>query len=281
MVRGRRKFLIINLFVTLLYVLYIFNAMPYIVGKLHGPYGFNSKLFLERTTDTVIYEPIEMKIRDDRSIRMFADYTNSYFDGDKYRFSVKFDSIEETGIKYTTPMENPETHVVEDLVLYTVYMGKMGDRNIPIMYIGEQVPDVNVPLVGVFTEPADVVVSDLSKTSSQESPLVINQYIFDARGIEMGIENTDVWVLFIGFVLLLFLYVRLIRYYINPYKQPTYKQLNKYGELEDVINDIEDQFESDNVYTEGNELICTDWIMIKSTFKNKILKNHRTSGRYS
>lgn len=281
MARGRRKFLIINIFVTLLYVLYISNSMTYIVGKLHGPYDFDSKRFLEKTADTVIYEPIEMKIREDRSIRMYADFSNSYFDGDKYRFSVKFDSFEETGVKYTTQIENPETRVMEDVVLYTVYMGKIGNRNIPVMCIGDRVPDVNVPLDGIFTEPAKVIVSDLSKDASDQSPLVINQYIFDSRNIEMGIENTDVWIMFIGFALLLFLYIRVIRYYIDPYKHPTYKQLAKYGDLEEVINDIEDQFESPDVYVDGDELICTDWIMVKSTFKNKILKNHRTSGRYS
>lgn len=281
MVRGRRKFLIINLIITVLYLIYIIQAMPYIVGKLHGPYEFDAHKFMTSTEDVIIEEAIEMKAREDKSIPSYADSTTSYMDGDKYRFNVKFDSFEPIGIEYTTEIEDPATNEILEFVMYSVYMGRIGDRVVPVMCNTDMIPDSNIPLTGIFREPAKVIVSDISKLTADGTEIVMNEYLFDARGIEMGVEDMDVGIMIIGFILLAFLYIRLIRYYINPYKHPTYKQLYKYGELEEVINDIEDQFESEDVFSEGKELICTDWIMTKDTFKNKVVRNHRTRGRYS
>lgn len=279
MVRGRRKFLIINLIVTAIYILYLIRSAPFIAGKFHGPHELDVQNFLASTEDITISEVIEMKKRADKSIPTYAFFSTSYSDGDKYRFNVSFDSVEETGIEYTTEFENPETGEMETFVMYSVFMGRIGERVIPILSYGNVASDT--ALTGIFVEPAPVITADISKLTADGNALTINKYIFDARNLEMETENSDVVVMFAGIALLAFLYIRLLRYYINPYKHPTYKQLAKYGNLEDVINDIENQFEEENVYKEGKELISTDWIMTKDTFKNKILKNHRTRGRYS
>ena len=79
---------------------------------------------------------------------------------------------------------------------------------------------------------------------------------------------------------MLFLYIRLGLHYLYPMRHPAYKQLYKYGELDEVVNDIELQFEDENVFKEDKELISKDWIMTKELFKNKIVKNHRARGRF-
>lgn len=281
MIRGRKKFLIINLIVTAIYILYMMRAMPFIVGKLHGPYDFNIDNFISNTKDITISEEITMKKRADKTIPSYAFFDTSYHDGNKYRFNVKFDSFEDIGVKYTTEIEDPQTKEMVEYVLYSVYMGRIGDKSVPVMYYGDKIPNADVPLTGIFVQPAEVITADISKLTVDGSIVTMNEFMFDSRNLEMEVENTDIAVMILGFALLAFLYIRLLRYYIDPYKHPTYKQLHKYGDLEEVINDIEDQFASDDVFTEDKELICTDWIMTKDTFKNKVVKNHRTRGRYS
>ena len=281
MVRGRRKFLVINIILTVLYVLYMMRAMPFIVGKLHGPYDFDSDKFIRSTQTITLDKEIVMKKRADKSIPSYAFFDTSYHDDNKYRFNVKFDDFEDIGVKYTTQLEDPKTKEMIEYVLYTVYMGKIGDIHIPVLHYGEEKPVSNTILSGIFVQPADVIKSDISKLTSGGSTVTMNEFMFDSRNLEMEIENTDVAIMIFGFALLLFLYIRVLRYYVNPYKHPTYKQLYKYGELEELIDEIENQFESDEIFMEGKELISTDWIMTKDTFKNKIVKNHRTRGRYS
>ena len=257
------------------------RAMPFIVGKLHGPYEFDFDNFISTTKDITINEEIVMKKRADKTIPFYAFFDTSYHNGNKYRFNVKFDSFEDIGVKYTTELEDPQTKEMIEYTLYTVYMGKIGDKTIPVLHYGDVVPDTDIELTGIFVKPAEIIKSDISKLAADGTPIIMNEFMFDSRNIEMEIENTDVAVMILGFALLLFLYIRVLRYYINPYNHPTYKQLYNYGNLEEVINDIEDQFEADNVFMEDKELISTDWIMKKDTFKNKILRNHRTRGRYS
>ncbi len=281
MVRGRRKFLLINIIIPVLYILYMMRAMPVIVGKLHGPYELDYNNFINNTKNITIDKEIVMKKRADKTIPSYAFFDTSYHDGNKYRFNVKFDSFEDVGVKYTKEIQDPQTKEVIEYTLCTVYMGKIGDNTIPVLHHGDVVPDTDVELTGIFVQPAEVIKSDISKLTSDGTTVIMNEFMFDSRNLEMEIENTDVAVMILGFALLLFLYIRVLRYYINPYKHPTYKQLYNYGNLEEVINDIEDQFEADNVFMEDKELISTDWIMRKDTFKNKILRNHRTRGRYS
>ncbi len=281
MVRGRRKFLIINLIVTAIYILYMMRAMPFIIGKLHGPYDLDVENFISTTQTVTLNEEIVMKKRADKTIPSYAFFDTSYHDGDKYRFNVKFDSFEDIGVKYTTEIEDPQTKEMVEYVLCSVYMGKIGDNAVPVMHYGDTMPNPDNVLTGIFLQPAEVIKSDISKLTANGTEITMNEFMFDSRNIEMEIENTDIAIMILGFALLAFLYIRLLRYYVNPYKHPTYKQLYKYGNLEDVINDIEDQFESEDVFMEDKELMCTDWIMTKDTFKNKVIKNHRTRGRYS
>ena len=281
MVRGRRKFLIINIILTILYLLYISVEMNYIVGKLHGPYELDGVKFLSATDNIVISEVIEMKKREDKSIQNFALPSTSYMDDEKYRFNAEFDSFEETGIRYMTPLEDPSTGEMIDFPLYSVVMGTIGEDKIAILLRGEDIPKAGNKLEGIFTEPSKIILSDISKLTATNGEITLNEYIFDARDIEMGSEKFSVSFLFIGFAFLFYLYFRVIRYYINPYSHPAYKQLYKYGELEEIVNDIENQFENEQVYREGKEMMSTDWIMTKDVFKNKIVRNHRTRGRYS
>lgn len=279
MTRGRTKFLIINILVTILYIMFMCRAMPFIVGKLHGPHDFNPDTFFDATEDMVIDKMIVMAPREDKSILSYTFMENSYHEGNKYRFNVSFDSIEKIhdGVIAEDVDETEESSVYK---FNKIYMGKIEDRNIPILWSGIGNPDSTV-MSGIFTEPAKVVVSRISETIPVGGQINMNEYVFDARGIEMETENTDIPFAIMGFILLAFLYIRLIRYYINPYTHPTYKRIEKYGDLEEVINKIEDQFEQEEIKQDGKEFYTTDWIVTKEFFSNKVKVNHRTPGRYS
>lgn len=283
MIRGRRNFLIINIILAVIYILYLCRSMPFVVGKLHGPYEFNEDKFFSSTQDITIDEQIEIKKRADKSIPYYAYIGLSYQDEKKYRFNVEFDEFKKVKDGSFMDYIDPKTGETIPKEFNAIYIGKIGDRNVPVLWSGLTAPQPNVEISGVFTEPADIVVAEISALVPESGNISINEYLFDARGVEMETENTDIAYVLIGFALVVFLFVRLIRYYINPYSHPAYRQLEKYGtcDTEEVIEDIENQFESDDVYTEGKELIATDWIMTKDFFKNKVVKNHRTSGRFS
>lgn len=278
--RGRRRFLLVIAIYALLFILFLCACSMYITGKLHGPYPFDAEKFAS-TTQTVVYqEPITMKKREDKSISSYAAAPTSWLDGRRYRFLVSFDSIESTGIHYDTTIKNPETNEEETFVIQQVYMGTIGDIQVPILAPFDVQPQAGQQISGIFTEPAKVILSDLTKDVTADTPLTISQYLFDMRGIEMGTENSDPWIALFGLALLLYLAIRLARYYINPYKHPTYKQLAKYGEFFDVIEEIETQFAADDVYRDEKELVSKDWCIKNSTFYLKVYKNHRAKGRY-
>lgn len=281
MIRGRRKFLIINIILTVLYVIFMMRAFPYIKGKLHGAYDLDFERFVSSSENTVIDEVIEMKKREDRTIPMYALPDTSYFDGSEYRFNLKFDKFEDTGIEYTGEYEDGTSGETVEYVRYSIVFGYVGESKFAVLVNGGEMPKDGSELSGIFIQPVKAIKADISNLVAGGGEIVINEYAFDARGVEMGSEDFDFFLMIFGIIVLAFLYIRLIRYYINPYKHPQYKQLLKYGELEDVINDIENQFQSDNVYAEGKEMVAVDWIMTKDIFKNKIVKNHRTRGRYS
>lgn len=281
MVRGRRKFLIINIVLTVLYILFMTRAFPFIKGKLHGTYELDFEKFVASSENLVIDEVIEMKKREDRTIPMYALPGTSYFDGSKYRFGLKFDKFEATGIEYTGEYEDSSSGETVEYVRYSIVFGYVGENKFAVLVNGGELPENGSELSGIFIQPVKAIKADISNLVADGGEIVINEYAFDARNVEMGSEDFDFNFMILGFILLAFLYIRLIRYYANPYKHPEYKQLLKYGELEEIVNDIEKQFQADDVYVDGKELIATDWIMTKDIFKNKIVKNHRTRGRYS
>lgn len=283
MKRGRRKYLILLLIFAALLVWFICANSTYLAAKIHGPYPFDQTkqaAFLQTPLQTIT-KPVTMKKREDRSIAGFASLQTSWVYQRQYRFFVTFDEVTPTEIHYDTTVEDPETKQPVDYVLQRIYMGKIGDMQIPILAYANQTPLAGQAITGLFSPPDKVILSDLSANASEESPLVIPQYLFDMRGTEMGTENSDPWIILLWLIVLIVLAIRLARYYINPYKHPTYRQLEKYGERAEVIADVNAQFASDEVYRDDNkEWVTPDWCGKRDPFRFKITKNHRAKGRY-
>lgn len=281
--RGRRKYLICLLIFAALLVWFTCANSMYLAAKLHGPYPFDETkqaAFAQVPTQTIT-EPITMKKREDHSISSFATPSTSWLYGRQYRFSVTFDTVEPTDIHYDTTIEDPETKQPVTYVLQRLYMGTIGDIQIPILAYANQTPQAGQAIAGIFSQPDKVILSDLSANASAENPLILPQYLFDMRGTEMGTENSDPWIVLLWLAVLIILAIRLIRYYVNPYKHPTYRQLEKYGEFAEIVADVNAQFASDNVYRDDNkELVTPDWCGKRDPFRFKITKNHRAKGKY-
>jgi len=122
--------------------------------------------------------------------------------------------------------------------------------------------------------------ADLSATVPEGETLTVSEYMLDTRGIEMNTENSDPWIIGILLAITLFLAIRVAVYYINPLRHPTYTQLQKYGDISEIITSVETQAESDAAYKEDKSLIMPDWICYDATFKRVVVKNHMASGRY-
>ena len=281
MVRGRRTFLLINIILTGLLVIYVLSSMPYIKNRFNGPYQLDVNNFVTTTKDITIEDEIEMKKREEKSISSYAYMDTSYCEGDKYRFDVVFDDVTDTGIEYTYKYTDESTGESVEKVLHSVLLGKIGKRDVLILCNEGQAPVPGSPITGIFNSHSRVILSDLSKNVDKNGTYKINEYIFDTRNIEMDAENSNLFLCVLGLLLLIFLYVRLIRYYINPLSHPSYRQIDKYGELNEVVSSIEQQFSSEDVEKRGNAYYTTDWIMTKELFRNKIVINHCTRGRYS
>lgn len=283
MQRGRRKYLALLIVFAALLVWFIYANRIYLAAKINGPYPFDQTkqdAFVQMPQQTIA-EPITMKKREDKSIPSFISLDTSWVYGRQYRFSVTFDTVTPTGIHYDTTIENPQTEQEETFELQRIYMGQIGNLQIPILAYYNQQPQAGQPVTGVFSQPAKVILSDLSANASAENPLVIPQYLFDMRNIEVDTENSDPWIIAIWSALLLVLAIRLIRYYINPYKHPTYRQLAKYGEFAEVVADVNAQFAADDVYQDDNkEWVTPDWCAKRESFKLRVNKNHRAKGKY-
>lgn len=280
MVRGRRNFLLINLVFTAIVIAYIVSSVPYIKARFHGPYDINTQHFIANTETITIDSEIVMKKWEDKSISSYAFMETSYCEGDKYRFNTTFDSIEDLDIKYTNTYKDPATGEEETIVVLSVYLGRIGDRSVLLISKGDDVPEANTPVKGVFNTHSRTILSEVSKKVAEKGPYTVSEYVYDTRNIEVDAENFNVTVSFVGLLLLIFLYARLIRYYINPYLHPAYKQIDKYGNIEDTIDSIEEQFAGE-VERRENAYYTTDWIMTRELFRNKIVINHCTRGRYS
>ncbi len=273
MVRGRRNFLLINLVLTVFVVAFIIASFPYIKAFFHGPYDMNTEHFLANTETITVDSEILIGKREESSINSYAFRETSYCDGDKYRFNATFDSIEDLGIKYTNTYKDEATGEEETVVVLSVYLGKIGDRSVLILAKGDSVPEANVPTMGVFNTHSKSVLSKLSAKIPEHGPYVISEYVYDTRNIEVDTEKFNVTVSFMILLLLIFLYARLIRYYINPYLHPAYKQIDKYGDMDETIDNIEEQFAGE-VERRENAYYTKDWIMTRELFRNKIVINH-------
>ena len=74
----------------------------------------------------------------------------------------------------------------------------------------------------------------------------------------------------------MFLVFKVVIQYINPLSTPTYRNLEKYGDIKTISDDVEDQLAKLGVTNikKKKPVVTDDWIISEEPFKLKIAKNH-------
>lgn len=278
-VKNRRKLLAIFVLVIICFVWFTVTIYPYLAKRAGGASPLDTERF--QGSDSVVIGP-SFTIDDNSKARIygFADSRTSYWQDHRYYFSVKSENLEYSGLSYTRGGEvlSDVTDTEIDPVAVSIYYANVGDRIVTVMSLPEQDIESLPELKGIFVKSSPFILKHLSENIAQERE--ISAYTLDVRGIEMSAESSDIaiWVLLIA--LIIYLGIKLVRYYKNPLKHPTYKQLEKYGDVLEIVEDIELQLQNDVVSIEDNQIVTADWIVTEQSFKKLIQKNHTSKGKF-
>lgn len=276
--RGRIKLLIIFVLLFVMFLCYTVSIMPYLEKRAFGAVPVDESNFAVSGTVEVTKE-----YKADKAIAKIYGYAlkeQSYWENDKYFFSVKLDELTSSGLAYTASgaILNPDTDVETDPVAVKVDFINIGGVKTAVLSMGDAVVKKDMTVDGILTEISPLILENLSGVLPEGE--MISKYMLDIRGIDMGSEFSDILFWFLYIALLLFLGIKLVIYYINPLKHPTYKQLEKYGETAMVIQDIETQFKARAEKTAKDETRTADWIMTKKSFYHKVEKNFTAKGSF-
>lgn len=261
--------------VLVVFVAYFFMFKPYITNVLFGSSPLDEAAFKkDAVTKTLSVQPnADGEITQLVNSRVLKG--NSYWQDDKYEFSMKVSNVRNTGITYTT--KNTSEVGVEgegDLsaVVYVVEIN--GVRTIVFAYPHQNIKDGDT-IEGIFAPIAPVVSYDLI-SNPEYAEGEYYQYMLDTRGIEMENEGFDIVVSVILACIFLFLVFKVVIQYINPLSTPTYRNLEKYGDIKTISDDVEDQLAKLGVTNikKKKPVVTDDWIISEEPFKLKIAKNH-------
>ena len=265
----RRKYLVINIVITLLFVAFTVMKFPYIKTGFMGKSPLDIERFSSETGTVVIDELIELGRKDEKIPSNACFRTDSYWQGNNYLFEIKADSVEDTGKVFTQTIQNgiSASEVVD---MYRIYLAEAGGKKVAVLALSRE--KVTENMTGYVTKMSKPIKAALSETLRAGESLEVCEYIFDIRGVEMDVARTDFASFWLYIALLVFLWAKLIIQYKDPKKTPTYRQLIKYGDIETVEEDVNAQFE--NAQREKNKLVLEDYILEKDTFKLKVVRNH-------
>lgn len=268
MAKYRFKLLTVNLILLLLFIIYTINILPYLKTSFTGPKALDTERFLKETSAITIDKPIELGRKDHKLPDMSLVKDNTYWQGDVYDFVIDTPSLKPVGetFKGVNNITGKETE------MYKVYMTELGGRKAAVLAYPEEITDKKI--TANLSQMQKPIASVISKSLEDSETIELSEYVIDLRGAEMGAEDSDVLFFWLSGVLLAFLFIKLIVYYVYPKSAPTFRQLAKYGDMDEVIKDVDSQSKLDTVYKDGNMLVFNDYIITKSTFKLVVNKNH-------
>lgn len=268
MAHYRRKFLVVMIITSMIFLWFTMAKMPYLRTSLKGASPLDTEKFAEECAMVQIKEKVELGRKDKKSPEESIYHANSYWQEGKYLFDIKADSIGEEIAAFTRDITiGKET---ETFVVSRVYTATLA--GVPVTILAKGNWDKSLNMTGYLTQVQKPVLAALTKNMENGDTMEIGEYTIDLRGLEMDTEETDVFFFWAWLVLMLIIWLKLISYYIKPTLSPTYKQLLRYGDVSTVENDINVQ--SENGYMDGKNLVLSDYIIEKSTFKIKVSRNH-------
>lgn len=267
----RRKYLVINIICTLLYLAFAIGRFPYIRTQLTGATPLDTERFAEETGTVVIDEVIELGRRESKTPDIACFKAKSYWQDNRYYYTADISDIADTGKGFTAKVST-QTGTVQEEEVYRVYVANIGDRAVAILANSRWVPSRRVS--GYMAALSRPVMAKISETLTEGSSLEIGNYMLDIRGVDMDTANADFAYFWIFMIILIFLWAKLIVHYIKPCLTPTYRQLLKYGDACAVEEDINTQLKKESMYREKGKIVLEDYILCRGTFKHEVKRNH-------
>ncbi len=267
----RRKYLIINIVCTILYLAFITWRFPYIRTQMTGSTQLDEARFIAETGTMVMDEVIELGRKETKTPDSACFRVESYWQDGRYLYDMEIEDIVDTGKSFTSTIDTGMGEP-QEVEMYKVYTASIEGRRIAILAKAKWQPTEKV--TGYLADFSRPVMAKVSETLTEGEKAELSDYMLDLRGLEMDTANTDYACFWIFMALLAFLWTKLIMQYANPLRTPTYRQLVKYGEVFSVEEDINTQAGKDSVYKEKRKLILEDYILYKGTFKYEVKRNH-------
>ena len=271
MKRYRRKYLIINIVCTILYLAFITWRFPYIRTQMTGSTALDESRFIAETGTMVIDEVIELGRKETKTPESACFRDSSYWQDGRYLYDMEIKDIADAGKSFTSTIDTGMGEP-QEVEVYKVYTASIEGRRLAILANAKWQPTEKV--TGYLSEFSRPVMAKVSETLTKGEKAEYSSYMIDLRGLEMDTANTDYACFWIFMALLVFLWAKLVLHYVNPLRTPTYRQLVKYGEVLSVEEDVNTQAAKDSVYKEKGKLILDDYILYKGTFKYEVKRNH-------
>lgn len=284
MKKYRAKLALYTLGAFVIFAVYFLLCKPYILNVLTGPAKLDLNAFIKDAELIDIADEV-MEKNNTRTIRTYALKNSSYWQGGEYEFDLELSKAHKTPIRYTNENTSDNYNTTDDKTISAqLYDAEISGVKVLVLAYPHQKLSDNSKISGIFTEIPNIIKKNFASLEGQNTADYY-KYMLDTRGIEMESERFDIIVSALLLFLGIFLLGKLIVYYINPLLTPTYREANKYGNMDNVIDDIEFQLNQKGItkITKNNPAITDDWILTKAGFKYKIEKNYtkpQDSSRY-
>lgn len=277
MKKHRSAYAAVVVLIAIFFVYTLMGAMPYILTAVNGSTPLDRERYQKECKTEQYPQPFEFHRGDDKSIPNYAVKKTSYWQDNKYEFSLTLTDVKKTGITYTTQTTGSiSKDDMESAVVYSTDIA--GIKTYVLAY-----PDTNYKpgdtITGIFNKMPQIIKYNLAENSkSVKESDTIGAYIFDTRGIEMDSAGFDMTFCVILLIIIIFLGVKLAYQFVNPLSAPTYSQLGKYGDILSVADNVDSEIAAANKKISKKELITDSWIISDDVFKLKIVKNHLKFG---
>ena len=282
MVKYRLKFTAIVILIAILFCTFTVDSYKYISKRLFGAVPLDTQAFSAVEKTLLKSDFVCDTSSDDAQIYGYALKGTSYFQGDKYYFDVVAEDVMHKNIAYTrdgVPATEDTDTDADPIAVRADYIIVNG-VTVPVLMNSDQHISKGDVITGIFTRSSTRILEEFAKKSDGKD-MEICKYTLDIRGIEMEAEFSDCIIFIILTLILIYLLTKLISYYINPLRHPMLKQLERYGEVPHVMEDIESELrDKENVTWGKKEIYTKSWILQKKSFKYAVVKNHTASGNF-
>lgn len=266
-----------------LYIWYMSSGLAYFLNAFSSGYDFRMEKF---TADSKIYT-IEPQQEDyDTSagivtIPPMLRLDEVYRDGLHYRFKLEIESYTEVGIAYTIGEDSclqivrysPEAGNIPAGAVQKVAVVRMNGLNVAALLPPEEtmVPGETVTYA-CLSELQMYLGHDLGTTEFAGAEM--SSYCIDLRYLTVDDEIVDFALVIIFSILFPLFLLYTLFLLIKPQFHPNYLRINKFGDINRICGEIDDEINEESNHKEGRELYTKHYIIYQSMHATKVKMNH-------